>query len=78
MTGLIPGWFTSQQWGELAPYIDVLVQNPGGVLLIAVTVEPARRNYPEVTFGVFNAAERKALHRALEAARKRRDKSHND
>jgi hypothetical protein len=33
-------------------------------LLLAVTVEPDRRNYPDVAFAVLDAAERQALRRA--------------
>jgi hypothetical protein len=79
MTGIVPGWFfTSEQWrGTLAPYVADLVSKPGGVLLVAVTVEPSRRNYPEVSFAVFDAAERAALRRALERCRKQREKSHD-
>jgi hypothetical protein len=72
---LIPGWFTREQWGELQPYVQRLISRPGGVLLLAVTVEPIARNYPEVAFAVFNAAERQALRRALEQCRRRREKS---
>jgi hypothetical protein len=77
---LIAGWFfTDEQWrGALAPYVDRLVSKPGGVLLIAVDLEPARRNYPTVAFGVFDARERKALKSALEKARRGREKSHQD
>jgi hypothetical protein len=49
--------------------VGELVQKPGGVLLVAVTVEPERQNYPDVSFAVFDAAERKELRRALEACR---------
>ena len=52
-----------------------LVSKPGGVLLIAITVEPSRRNYPEVSFALFDAAERAALRRALETCRKKRQKT---
>jgi ribosomal protein S12 methylthiotransferase accessory factor YcaO len=69
---LIPGWFTPQQWRELQPCVERLVSIPGGILLVAVTVEPTRQNYPTVAFGVFDSAERAALRRALEACRRRR------
>jgi hypothetical protein len=46
-------------------------------LLLAVTVEPERRNYPEISFGVFDAAERQARRRALEATWRKREKSHD-
>ena len=64
--------------GQLAPYVDDLASKPGGVLLLAVTIEPTRQNYPDVAFAVFDAAERAALRRALEAARKRRIKLMQD
>jgi hypothetical protein len=72
--GIIPGWFfTAEQWrGTLASYVDRLVSKPGGVLLISVTVEPTTRNYPDVAFAVFDAGERKALRRAIEAQRSNR------
>ena len=70
---LIPGWFTREQWrGQLAPYVDDLVSKPGGVLLLAVTIEPERQNYPDLAFAVFDATERKALRRALERCRRKR------
>ena len=72
MTELVSGWFTPQQWRELQPCIDRLVSMPGGILLVAVTVEPTRQNYPTVAFGTFDAAERKALRTALERCRRRR------
>jgi hypothetical protein len=76
---LIPGCFlTREQWaGPLAPDVDRLVSKPGGVLLISVTVQPECPNYPEVSFAVFDAEERKALRRAIEAARRKREKSHD-
>ena len=43
------------------------------MLLISVEINPETRNYPEVTFGVFDAAERSALRLALIQARKRRE-----
>ena len=51
---LVPGcFFNLHQWrGQLAPYVEDLVSKPGGVLLLAVTVEPKRRNYPDVAFAV--------------------------
>jgi hypothetical protein len=68
---LVPVWFTPEQWsGSLASPIDDLVAKPGGVLLVSVEVEPRRRNYPKVGFGVFDADERKALRRALEVCRR--------
>ncbi len=63
---LIPGWFTKEQWGQLQPYVQGLISKPGGVLLISVQIDPRRRNYPDVGFGVFDSAERTALRRALE------------
>jgi hypothetical protein len=76
---LAPGdFFILHQWrGPLAPYVHDLIQKPGGCLLISVTIQPERQNYPEVAFAVFNAAERQALRRALEACRRRRQKSHD-
>ena len=72
---LIPGdFFTAEQWrGPMAPCIDRLVATPGGVLLIAVDVAPERRNYPLVSFAVFDAQERKALRAALLRAKKKRE-----
>ena len=72
---LSPGsFFTSEQWhGPLASHIDRLVALPGGVLLICVEVAPNRRNYPSVSYGVFDANERKALRAALEHCRRRRE-----
>jgi hypothetical protein len=72
---LVPGWFSCQQWAELSPHIDRLISQPGGILLIAVDVEPDRRNYPTVAFGVFDAEERKALKSALQSCRRGREKS---
>jgi hypothetical protein len=63
------------QWrGPLAPHVARLASMPGGILLVAVEIEPGRQNYPEVSFGVFDAAERQALRRALENARRKRQK----
>ena len=72
---LIPGdFFTSEQWREpMARYIFALVEKPGGVLLISVEVAPERRNYPLVSFAVFDAKERKALRAALLRAKKKRE-----
>jgi hypothetical protein len=72
---LVPGdFFNLHQWrGTLAPYVQDLIEKPGGVLLLAVTVEPIARNCPEVVFGVFDAAERNALRRALEQCRRKRE-----
>ena len=72
---LIPGdFFTPEQWrGALAPWVARLVGTPGGVLLIAVDVAPERRNYPLVSFAVFDAKERKALRAALLRAKKKRE-----
>jgi hypothetical protein len=77
--GIIPGsFFTPEQWrGPMAPYVDDLFSKPGGLLLISVTVEPERRNYPSVAFGVFDATERKSLRTALEKARRKRQKLHD-
>lgn len=75
--GLVPGWFSPQQWRELQPHVERLVSMPSRILLVAVTVEPTRQNFPDVAFGVFDAAERVALRRALEAARRKRAKSHS-
>jgi hypothetical protein len=75
--GIIPGpFFTSEHWrGPLSPYVHDLVSKPGGVLLLAVTVEPTRRNYPHVAFAVFDAQECAALRRAIESCRKKRQKA---
>jgi hypothetical protein len=73
---LIPAWFSSQQWAELSPFIERLISQPGGVMLISVTVDPSTRNYPEVGFAVFCAQERKALKVALTSCRRKREKSH--
>ena len=53
---LNPGdFFTPEQWrGPLAPYVENLVSKPGGLLLIAVEIAPQRRNYPLVSFAVFD------------------------
>jgi hypothetical protein len=51
-----------------------LVARPGGVLLVCVEVAPNSRNYPSVSFGVFDANERKALRAALEGCRLKRQK----
>ena len=74
---LIPGdFFTPKQWrGPIAPWVDRLVTTPGGLLLIAVDVAPQRRNYPLVSFAVFDAQERKALRTALPKAKKKREVS---
>lgn len=71
---LIPGdFFTREQWrGPLAPFIDDVITKPGGVLIVAVEVAPRVRNYPSVTFGVFDSDERAALKTALTKLRKRR------
>jgi hypothetical protein len=73
---LIPGsFFTSEQWhGPLASHVERLVARPGGILLVSVEVAPNRRNYPSVSFGVFDANERKALRVALERCRVKRQK----
>jgi hypothetical protein len=73
---LIPGsFFTSEQWhGPLASHVERLVARPGGVLLVCVEVAPNSRNYLSVSFGVFDANERKALRAALEGCRLKRQK----
>ena len=72
---LIPGdFFIPEQWrGPMAPWVDRLVATPGGVLLLAVEVAPQRRNYPFLSFAVFNAVKRKALRAALLRAKKKRE-----
>ena len=68
---LIPGdFFTAEQWRRC---IDRLVATRGGLLLIAVGVAPERRNYPLVSFAVFDAQERKALRAALLRTKKKRE-----
>jgi hypothetical protein len=44
-------------------------------LLVCVEVAPNSRNYPSVSFAVFDANERKALRAALERCRLRRRKT---
>ena len=72
---LIPGdFFTPEQWrGPLAPWIDRLTKTSDGMLLIAVDVAPQGRNYPLVSFAVFDAVERKALRAALLKVKKKRE-----
>ena len=72
---LIPGdFFTPEQWrGPLAPWVDRLVATPGGVLLIAIDVAPERRNYPLVSFAIFDAQERNALRAALLRTKEKRE-----
>jgi hypothetical protein len=72
---LIPGdFFSPKQWcGPLALWIHRLVATPGGVLLISVEVAPEHRNYPLVSFAVFDAQERKALRAALLKIKKKRE-----
>jgi hypothetical protein len=39
---------------QLAPLIDRLAKKPTRVLLIAIEVAPERRNYPLVSFRIFD------------------------
>ena len=71
--GIIPGWFTREQRGELTTHIERLVSRPGGILLNSVEIAPDQRNYPSLTFGVFHADKRKALRAALLRAKKQQD-----
>jgi hypothetical protein len=41
----IPGWFTPEQWGEAPAYVERLIFNPGGVLLISVEIA-LPKSYP--------------------------------
>lgn len=59
---------------ELRPQLDRLEATPGSVILIAVE-KPDAQNFPRVTFGFFDAKERKALRAALTRCRKAREKS---
>ena len=71
---LIPLWFSPQQWEELGPYIQQLVEHKtGGVLLISVDVHPTTGNHPRVGFAVFDARERATLRKQLLECKKDRE-----
>lgn len=61
---------------ELAPCLEQLQRHPGSVVLIAVEV-PEVCNFARTTWAWISREERKALRRALESARKKREKSHD-
>jgi hypothetical protein len=69
---MIPPAFPTAE--ELAPQLERLERTPGSVLLIALEL-PTTQNFCRVGVGFFDAAERKALHVALTACRKRREKN---
>jgi hypothetical protein len=62
--------------GELAPYLQKLEGHPGSVILIAIEV-PEVCNFARTTCAWLSAGERKALKSALEACRRKREKSHD-
>jgi hypothetical protein len=61
---------------ELGPCLEKLDRHPGSVVLIAVEL-PEVCNFTRCTWAWLSREERKALRRALEAARKKREKSHD-
>jgi hypothetical protein len=61
---------------ELGPCLDQLERHLGSVILVAIE-QPEVCNFTRCTWAWLSREERKALRRALETARKRREKSHN-
>jgi hypothetical protein len=74
-THLVEGdFFTKEQWrGPMAPFIADLIDRPGGVLLLAVAIDPKIQNYPTVGFAVFSQEERADLRAWLLKCRKKRE-----
>jgi len=67
-------FFTKEQWrGPMAPFIADLINRPGGVLLVAVAIDPQIQNYPTVGFAVFSQEERADLRAWLLKCRKKRE-----
>jgi hypothetical protein len=62
---------------ELRPYLQKLEAHPGSVILVAIE-QPEVCNFARCTCAWLSREERKALRIALEAARKRREKSRQD
>jgi uncharacterized membrane protein len=61
---------------ELGPCLDQLARHPGSVILVAIE-QPEVCNFTRTTSAWLSREERNALRRALEAARKKREKSHD-
>ena len=58
---------------ELQPALDKLEAHPGSLVLLAIE-QPEVCNFCRVTFAWLSADERKALRRALEVCRRKREK----
>jgi uncharacterized membrane protein len=61
---------------ELSPCLEQLQRHPGSVILVAIE-QPEVCNFTRTTWAWLSREERNALRRALEAARKKREKSHD-
>jgi uncharacterized membrane protein len=61
---------------ELAPYLQQLEAHPGSVILVAIEV-PEVCNFARATCAWLSREERTILRRALEACRRKREKSHD-
>jgi hypothetical protein len=59
---------------ELGPYLEKLDRHPGSLVLVAIEI-PEVCNFTRTTWAWLSREERKALRRALEGARKKREKS---
>lgn len=67
---LAPPELSPDYWRQILPMIEKI--EPGGVALLAI--EPLRtENQPRLTIGIFTAAERAALKKALQKAKKQRE-----
>ena len=60
---------------DLKPSLEKLEANPGSVVLIAVELAESHCNFARCSWGWFSGQERKALRRALETARRKRQKA---
>jgi hypothetical protein len=61
---------------ELGPCLDQLARHPGSVILVAIE-QPEVCNFTRCTWAWLSREERKALRRALEQCRRKREKSHD-
>jgi len=59
---------------ELAPCVNQLERHPGSVILVAIE-QPETCNFTRCTWAWLSGEERKALRRALEQCRRKREKS---
>ncbi len=65
--------FSPEGWQEfIDPLIDRLEASPGGCVAVLLNVDPMRQNYVTTSCTVFDASERKAIRKAVERCRAKR------